>query len=192
MEALTDRGWAVWLYDRAGTGRSPPPPPDGTWRDQHPLAPGHPAHTHDWIAVLQRARQEGVPVVGLSWSAGLVPVLRAAAAGHLPDAHIDGEGPADRWSLVPPHGNELARLDPWDDAVWAGWEPLPLLASLSVPYARLQASLDHIHGPDDTHARRLHAAAVRPRPYARLSGRLHAHPLALIEAMRWALQALKD
>ena len=181
----------VWIYDRSGTGDSPPPERVEGWRGEHPLAPGHPAHTRDWQAVLAQARSEGVPVIALSWSAGIVPVLRAAAAGVRPDALVDGEGPADRWSIVPPSGNELTRLSPWEDADWAGWEPCALIKQLGTPYARLQAARDHIHDRDLHHAHRLMDAArsagwltreldVRP-------GRLHASPHAVAEAIRWAL-----
>ena len=193
LPLLTAAGWGVWLYDRAGTGESPPPPRLPGWRGAHPLAPGHPAHTRDWKAVLERARQEGVPVIALSWSAGVVPVLRAAAAGSRPDALVDGEGPADRWSIVPPSGNELAALDPWDEDDWAGWEPRALIKDLGVPYARLQAERDHIHDRDLHHARRLHAtaaAAGQPaHPLEVLPGRLHASPQVVLEALQWALTA---
>ena len=192
---LLEEKWGVWLYDRAGTGDSPPPPRLPGWRGDHPLAPGHPAHTHDWIAVLERARREGVPVIALSWSAGVVPVLRAAAAGVRPDALIDGEGPADRWSLVPPWGNELAMLDPWRASDWAGWEPRALVGSLGCPYGRLQAERDHIHDRDRHHARRLLDAAAQAglsvRPPDPLQGRLHAHPNATLDALEWGLTTAK-
>lgn len=191
LPLLLEAGWGVWLYDRAGTGDSPPPRRIPGWRGDHPLAPGHPAHTRDWRAVLERARQEGVPVIAMSWSAGVVPVLRAAAAGHRPDALVDCEGPADRWSIVPPGGNELADLDPWREADWAGWEPRALIGALGVPYARLQADRDHIHDRDLHHAARLTAAAQAAghpvRPLATLPGRLHASPDAVVEALQWAL-----
>jgi hypothetical protein len=191
MPLLAEADWGVWLYDRAGTGESPSPRRLPGWRGAHPLAPGHPAHTRDWKVVLERARQEGVPVIALSWSAGVVPVLRAAAAGARPDALVDGEGPADRWSIVPPGGNELAALDPWNEADWEGWEPRALMGSLGVPYARLQAERDHIHDRELHHARRLHAAAAAAgaptRPLDVLPGRLHASPQAVLAALQWAL-----
>ena len=193
LPLLIEAGWGVWLYDRAGTGESPPPRRLPGWRGAHPLAPGHPAHTRDWKAVLERARREGVPVIALSWSAGVVPVLRAAAAGSRPDALVDGEGPADRWSIVPPGGNELTALDPWDEADWAGWEPRALIGTLGVPYARLQAERDHIHDRDLHHARRLHETAVATglptRSLDVLPGRLHASPQAVLQALQWALAA---
>lgn len=177
---ITGHGWAIYLYDRAGTGRSPP---------AGPLAPGNRAHQEDWRAVLALARQERAPVVALTWSAGLLPVLQAAAAGDRPDALIDGEAPADRWSLVPPEGNELSALDPWDDGRWQGLEPAALIGALGAPYARLQGTRDHVHDAVVEHARRMIAAAqaaglavygLDPVP-----GLLHGHPLALLEALAW-------
>ena len=130
-------------------------------------------------------------MIAMSWSAGVVPVLRAAAAGHRPDALVDCEGPADRWSIVPPGGNELADLDPWHEADWAGWEPRAQISALEVPYVRLQAARDHIHDRDLQHAIRLTAAAQAAghpvRPLSILPGRLHASPDAVVEALRWAL-----
>lgn len=193
LPMLLEAGWGVWLYDRAGTGDSPPPRRIPGWRGEHPLAPGHPAHTRDWRTVLARARQDGVPVIAMSWSAGVVPVLRAAAAGDRPDALVDCEGPADRWSIVPPGGNELAGLDPWEEADWNGWEPRAQIGALGVPYARLQADRDHIHDRDLQHAVRLTAAAQagdhRVRPLSILPGRLHASPDAVVAALEWALAA---
>ncbi|MFT5684052.1 MAG: hypothetical protein ACI8RZ_004993, partial [Myxococcota bacterium] len=174
-----------------GTGGSPPPRRIPGWRGDHPLAPGHPAHTRDWQAVLSVAREEGVAVIAMSWSAGVVPILRAAAAGDRPDALVDCEGPADRWSIVPPGGNELADLDPWREADWAGWEPRALIGDLGVPYARVQAARDHIHDGDLQHATRITAAAQSAghpvRPLTILPGRLHASPDAVVEALQWAL-----
>ena len=191
LSLLHDAGWGVWLYDRAGTGDSPSPRRLPGWRGDHPLAPGHPAHTRDWQAMLHRARQEGVPVIALSWSAGIVPVLRAAAAGDQPDALVDGEGPADRWSIVPPTGNELSALDPWREDDWAGWEPRALIASLGCPYTRLQAERDHIHDRDLHHAHRLGQSAedagLPVRALDIQPGRLHASPHALLDALQWAL-----
>ncbi len=193
LPMLLEADWGVWLYDRAGTGESPPPRRIPGWRGEHPLAPGHPAHTRDWRTVLERARQEGVPVIALSWSAGVVPVLRAAAAGVRPDALVDCEGPADRWSIVPPGGNELAALDPLRESDWEGWEPRALIGALGCPYARLQAEQDHIHGADLHHADRLIAAArsagLAVRPPRILPGRLHASPQAVVEALDWALSS---
>lgn len=192
VETLTRRGWAVWFYDRAGTGDSPPGPPPRGWRSAHPLAPGSPTHTEDWQAVLAAARADGAPVVALSWSSGIIPVLRAAAAGDRPDALVDGEAPADRWSLVPPWPNELAALDPWDDTAWAGWEPAPLLRTLRRPYARVQGELDHVHGRMHTHAHRLVKIAEESgqpvRPPALLGGRLHAHPSYIVDVLAWAAE----
>lgn len=181
---LTGHALGVYLYDRAGTGRSSA---DG------PLTPGNPAHTEDWCAVLALARGEGVPVLALSFSAGILPVLRAAAEGHRPDALIDGEGPADRWSLVPPDGGELAAWDPWDDRRWVGLEAVSLIGQLGVPYARLQGAVDHVHGPMTEHARRLlvaaRAAGLPVLDPGVLAGALHGHPQATLEALAWASRA---
>ncbi|MFT4975323.1 MAG: hypothetical protein ACI8S6_001210 [Myxococcota bacterium] len=193
LSELTGRGWAVWLYDRSGTGDSPPGPAPTGWRRAHPLAPGNPAHTRDWTAVLAAARQESAPLVALSWSSGVVPVLRAAAAGERPDALVDAEAPADRWSLVPPRPSELAALDPWDETVWVGLEPQVLLAALQRPYARLQAEQDHVHGRMHHHSERMVAVAEASgqptRPPALLAGRLHAHPDHTVRVLEWAAEA---
>ncbi|MCA9711635.1 MAG: hypothetical protein KDK70_37715, partial [Myxococcales bacterium] len=185
LKDLFGLGWAVYVYDRAGTGRSPP---DG------PLRPGNPAHIDDWRAVLALARGEGRPVVALTWSAGVLPVLGAIAMGEPPDALVDAEAPADRWSLVPPEGNELSTLDPWLDASWAGMEPVSYLGDLSIPYARLQAQEDHVHGPMAEHARRMVAAARRAGvpvfDSGVLEGRLHGHPAAVLEALVWVQEQL--
>jgi len=192
LDDLTRRGWAVWFYDRAGTGDSPPAPLRSGWRAAEPLAPGNPAHTADWRAVLAAAQAEGAPVVALSWSAGIVPVLAAAARGHRPDALVDAEAPADRWSLVPPRPSALAGLDPWDDAAWAGWEPVALLPKLGCAYARLQAEQDHVHDRMHEHAHRMTAAAaaagLEVRAPALLAGRLHAHPEHAVRVLEWAAE----
>ena len=74
---LAREGWALWTYDRSGTGRSPSSPdPD--------LSPGNPAHLADWLAVLARARLVGIPVVALSWSSEIVPVLKGISEGFAP------------------------------------------------------------------------------------------------------------
>jgi len=198
---LTRRGWAVWLYDRAGTGRSPP---------AGDLLPGNPAHTEDWRAVVRHVRSsegrsgedrcsvERPPVVALSWSSGILPVLRAARSGDRPDALVDGEAPADRWSLVPPSGAKAPRLrqrDPWDDAAWDGLEAVAMLPTLERPYARLQAHFDHVHGVMHTHARRLQAAATAAglpsAPLEILPGRLPGHPIAVIDALEWAQESAR-
>jgi hypothetical protein len=188
LNDLIRRGWAVWLYDRSGAGLSPPGPHPG-------LAPGNPDHVEDWIAVLEEARAEGLPVVALSWSAGLIPILAAATRGHRPDALIDGEAPVDRWSLLPPAGGRpregLAERDLWRPADWEGSEALGLIAQLDRPYARLQATRDHMHGEMTHHADRIEAAARAAGlplwgPH-RLQGSLHAHPSAVLEALEWAL-----
>lgn len=182
------RGWAVWLYDRAGTGDSPP-------ATDPSLAPGNPAHDADWRAVLDLARADGVPRVAVTWSGGLVPVLRAAAAGNRPDALVDAEGPVDRWSLVPPAGNELSDRDPWDEDAWDGLEACALVSALGVPYARLQAEDDHVHGRMTHHALRLHEAAGRAglatRPLRLCEGALADHGMELVEALQWCLRQVR-
>lgn len=184
---LADQGLGLVLYDRAGTGGSP---------EAGPLTPGNRAHVEDFRAALALARQEGLPVIALSWSAGLLPVLRAAAEGDRPDALVDAEGPADRWSLVPPEGNELSTRDPWDDRLWRGLEPVALIGALERPYARLQAEIDHVHGPMTEHARRMLAAAGRAglpvHDPGLLAGRLHGHPAAVLEALRQVLEMAVD
>lgn len=176
---------AVYLYDRAGTGRSPA---------AGPLVPGNPAHDADWRAVLALAREEGAPVVALSFSSGLLPVLRAAAAGARPDAVVDAEAPADRWSLVPPDGGALAGKDPWRDRAWAGLEAVALIPDLGVPYARVQGALDHVHGAMTEHARRLVAAAQRAGlpvlDTGVQAGPLHGSPQITLDALRWAVAAV--
>ena len=180
-------GLALYTYDRSGTGASPA---------AGALTPGNPAHTEDWRGMLALARKEGLPVIALSWSSGVLPVLRAAAEGDAPDALIDGEGPADRWSLVPDSGNELARRDPWDDGWWVNMEPSALLPRLGVPYARLQAERDHVHGEMVEHHRRMLAAAeragLRTWPSEVLPGQLHGHPQALLDALTWVIEAIGD
>lgn len=176
--ALLDAGFALWAYDRAGTGGSAPGLHEG-------LAPGNPDHVADWRAALEAARAEGLPVLALSWSAGVLPVLRAAALGDRPDALVDAEGPADRWSLVPPGGNELSTLDPWSSAPWQEREPRLLLPELGVPYHRLQGVPDHVHGDCTEHAARMAAAAGTPLRI--LDGPIHGHGPHLVDILRQML-----
>lgn len=181
---IADIGLGLFVYDRAGTGASP---------EAGPLTPGNPSHTDDFRAVLALARSEGLPVIALSWSAGVLPVLRAAREGDRPDALVDVEGPADRWSLIPPGGNELSVRDPWDDRRWEGLEPAALLCALGVPYARLQGELDHLHGAVSEHARRMveaaRAAGLPVHDPGVLAGRVHGHPAAVLDAILWAIEA---
>ena len=189
---LESDGWSVWLYDRSGTGDSPSGPHQG-------LTPGNPDHRADWRAVLARARTEEAPVIALTWSGGLVPVMAAAARGDRPDALVDGEGPVDRWSLVPPtsfvatEGEELRARDPWDDRLWEGLEAVEQVADLGCPYARLQGHPDHVHGAMQHHAERLTSAAaaagVATRPLEVVAGPLHEHRHAVLETLRWARSA---
>lgn len=186
---LHDQGWALWTFDRRGSGQS---------RGRVPLTPGHPSHARDVTAVLERARGEGLPVVILSWSAGVLPVLKAAVAGSPPDALVDAEGPADRWSLRPPPGHgprdpDLDALDPWSEAHWHGREPVALLPQLGCPYGRLQARPDHVHGDCVVHAERMVDTARRAglllSPLEVLPGPLHGHGEALIHALSAAFDA---
>lgn len=128
---------AVWTYARSESFRTP----------------GNPVHVADARAVIAAARADGVSVAILTWSAGLIAGLRAADSMIL--GVIDVEGPADRWSLVPPGnaGHELAKLDPDDDAVWAGKEAITLVCPC--PYVRVQGEIDHVHGRMTWHADRL-------------------------------------
>jgi len=193
IRELMSDGWRIWLYDRSGTGDSPPGPTPG-------LAPGNPDHLADYRAVLARARAEGGPIVALTWSGGIVPVLAAAAQGDRPDAVVDGEGPADRWSLVPPIeapdsvGDEMRALDPWSDADWRGLESVSLIADLKCPYVRLQGNPDHLHGPMTLHADRVFEAARRAgavtRDPFRTDGPIHQHPGDVLEALAWVLGAI--
>jgi len=184
LRDLVGRELAVYLYDRAGTGTS---------QASGPLTPGNRAHTRDWQAMLALAREEGVPVVALSWSAGGIPVLQAAVHGERPDAWVDAEGPAERWSLVPPRGNELSEEDPWRDGAWALKEPARMIHRLAVPYARLQGTEDHVHGEMTEHALRMigaaQAADLKVLRYAPLVGHLHGHPAAVLTAIEWAIEA---
>ncbi len=111
------------------------------------------------------------------------------------EALVDGEGPADRWSLVPPAGNELSSRDPWDDVAWDGIEARTLLPSLAVPYARLQAERDHLHGTMTHHARRMDeaaaAAGLLSRPLRVVEGDLRDHPLELVDALQWSLRQVR-
>ena len=152
---LAREGWALWTYDRSGTGLSPTSPDPS-------LAPGNPAHIADWLAVLARARLVGLPIVALSWSSGIIPVLNAISQGIGPDALVDGEGPSDRRSLVPPRGPksiEMQQRDPWNDALWMGLEAEKMISKFRGPYARLQGEQDHVHGGMTMHANRMWTAA---------------------------------
>jgi len=182
LKDVISRGWAVYLFDRAGTGAS---------AAEGALTPGNPAHTADYTAVLRLAREEELPVVALSWSAGGIPVLRAAMLGDRPDSWVDVEGPADRWSLVPPQGNELSERDLWRDASWAMLEPIRMIRRFERPYARLQATRDHLHGDMILHAERMVAAATSAGLPVHiglpLEGHVHGHPAAILSAIDWAI-----
>ncbi len=193
VEQLNRRGLDVWLYDRSGTGDSPAGPLGY-------LTPGNPEHRRDWEVVLDAARVEGLPLVALTWSGGIVPVLAAAARGNRPDALVDGEGPVDRFSLLPPpgfrgsEGSELRERDPWDDAAWEDVEALRMIEHLQGPYARLQGMPDHVHGEMGLHAERISARAVEvglpTRELHVLGSPLHDRPRETVEALEWALGSL--
>jgi hypothetical protein len=194
--SLVAQGLAVVAYDRSGTGGSTP----GT-----PLTPGGGVHVQDFRAVLHAVRgrlQPGVPVGVLSFSSGILPPLRAGA----PIAFLlDGEAPADRFSLRPPQGADAPRDDilaglPTDrDDPWEGREPVALIGKCTCPYHRFQAEYDHVHGRLDTHARiMLESARAAGLPRVRangaeelalLPGRLHAHGRR-IEG--WILEAFEE
>ena len=193
IRELMSDGWRIWLYDRSGTGDSPPGPRPG-------LTPGNPDHLADWKAMLGRARADGGPVVALTWSGGIIPVLAAARDGLRPDALVDGEGPVDRWSLVPPAaipgsaGDELRALDPWKDEHWQDLEAVRLIEHLKCPYVRLQGNPDHLHGPMLLHAQRIIAAAASAGAAAgeplSTDGPLHQHPREVLEALTGVLPSI--
>ena len=190
VEQLLGRGLDVWLYDRSGTGDSPAGP-------RGYLTPGNPEHRRDWEVVLDEARVKGLPLVALTWSGGIVPVLAAATRGHRPDALVDGEGPVDRFSLLPPpgfrgsEGSELRDRDPWDDQAWYDVEAMQMLQHLRAPYARLQGTPDHVHGEMTLHARRIAERAVElglPTRSLTVQGApLHERPGEMIGAVSWVL-----
>lgn len=154
-------GIAVWTFDRSAGERTP----------------GNPVHIAEARAVFDRAAAEGVPTGFLTWSAGVIPALRSGApAAFL----VDAEGPADRFSLVPPGqpGHELATARVFDEAPWAGREAVELIRGWRAPYTRLQGTHDHQHGAMVLHARRMVAAAPDGR-LALYPGRLHAHGAAI-------------
>lgn len=193
--SLHTRGLAVVAYDRSGTGAS---------RGGIHLTPGEGVHVLDFRAVLRavRARLEpAVPVGVLSFSSGILPPLRSRETFAF---LLDGEAPADRWSLRPPHGAEapndptLAQLPTDRDEPWKGREPVRLIEGLSCPYHRFQAEYDHVHGRMALHAELMLEAARRAGlptvkangadRLALLPGRLHAHGRR-IEA--WILEAFE-
>lgn len=189
---LAAQGIAVITWDRRGTGRSPA---------AVDLSPGALAAVEDFQAVFDQVAsrvEPGTPFGVLSWSSGILPALRA---GRDLAFLLDGEAPADRWSLLPPQlpsSPDIGRMAAWslqEDAPWAGREPLPLLSRIRCPYHRLQAELDHVHGRFDLHARRMVEEARRVLPQALcnggtdvrpLAGRLHAHGATI---RQWILDA---
>ncbi len=169
--ALAEAGLAAWSFERS-EGLRPP---------------GDARTVAEVEAVLTAALAEGRPVGLLTWSAGLVPALRAAL--ELDDPRVvllaDAEGPADRFSLVPPGApdHELAKLDPWDDRLWDGREAVALVGRFRGRYLRLQAEEDHVHGRMAWHARRMVAAARHGRlngDGTLLPGRLDGHGAAIL------------
>jgi hypothetical protein len=157
-------GCTVWLWERSPGSR----------------APGNPVHVAETRAVLDLAAREG-PVGMLSWSGGVVNALLAA------DARVrflvDVEGPADRFSLVPPGGNELSARDRFDDDAWAGLEAVDLVRGFAGAYVRVQGARDHVHGPTDWHARRMVAAAPRGR-LVRVPGRVDRAGATVVALVR--------
>jgi hypothetical protein len=178
---LAEMGLATVLFDRSGTGDSAPGP-------LFDPRPGGPEARADWAALLDRARAEGRPILALSWSSGIVPVLQAAARGHRPDALLDAEGPADRFSLQAPAQHPLP--SPFADHPWAEIEPVALIGRLGVPYRRLQGDPDHVHGSYTDHARRLVEAATGPVAYDGLPGPLTEHPHRTLQAIAALLLAM--
>lgn len=178
---LAQMGLATVLFDRSGTGDSAPGP-------AFDPRPGGPEACADWAALLHEARSEGRPILALSWSSGLVPVLQAAARGHRPDALLDVEGPADRFSLQAPARWPLP--SPFSDHPWEELEPVALIGRLRVPYRRLQGDPDHVHGSYTDHARRLLEAATGPVAYDALPGPLSEHPQRILQAIVRAIEAL--
>ena len=177
--ALAEAGLAAWSFARS-EGQAPP---------------GDPGTVAETRAVLAAALAEGKPVALLTWSAGVVPALRAAL--DLDDPRVvliaDAEGPSDRFSLVPPGDPEhaLAKLSPFDERAWAGREAAELIGRFPGRYLRFQAEDDHVHGRMAWHARRMVAAArhgqLNGGDGALLPGRLDAHGPALLG---WIADAL--
>ncbi|MBN1334999.1 MAG: hypothetical protein JXB39_03465 [Deltaproteobacteria bacterium] len=183
-------GLALVAWDRSGTGWS---------GGSVPSTPGHPAHVQDFQAVYDAvaARAPAVPIGILSHSTGiLAPLYGDRLLAFL----VDGESPADRWTLLhPAHaGFDLAAYSLTDDPAWEGREPLAAVGRLRCPYHRLQAEIDHAQGRLDLHARLMVAAARRGgvprvecngRPDVRpLPGRLDAHGSAI---GHWILEAFE-
>jgi hypothetical protein len=156
--------------------------------------PGNPIHVADTRAVLAHALTEGPPVGLLTWSAGVVPALRATLEEPLPGTvHflVDCEGPCDRFSVVPPRqpAHELARADVNDDAPWAGIEAIRWIGAFPGRYHRVQALGDHVHGPMAWHARRMVAEARAGRLNEAgelLPGRIWEHGP---KVLRWLTEA---
>jgi len=179
-------------WDRSGTGWS---------GGAIPPTPGHPAHVVDFCAVFDTAaaRAPGVPIGVLSFSAGILPPLH----GERPIAFLlDGEAPADRWTLIPPAGSDAPRdpdlgaLPLGHDAAWVDREPVTAIGRIRCPYHRLQAEIDHVHGRLDLHARLMVEAARRGGvPRVECNGRWDVRPLPGRLSMhgptigRWILDA---
>lgn len=132
-------------------------------RSEGARTPGNPVHVEDTAAVIRHALAEGPPVGLLTWSAGVVPALRALLEHELRGVRflVDCEGPCDRFSVVPPRQpkHELASADVNDDDPWEGREAIRYIAAFPGRYHRVQAGVDHVHGPMVAHARRMVAAA---------------------------------
>lgn len=174
--ALAEMNLAAWTFARS-EGQAPP---------------GNARTVQECATVLRAALAEGRPVALLTWSAGVIPALRAALQVQDPRivALIDVEGPADRFSLVPPGEDDhpLATRDPWDDAAWEGLEAVALIGRFPGRYLRVQGEDDHVHGPHTAHARRMVDAArdgcLNTGDGALLPGRVAAHGPTILEWVR--------
>lgn len=155
--------YAIWTFERGPGARTP----------------GNPAHIDDCRTVVAAARAEGRPWALWTWSAGVVPALHVAEGA---TAFVDVEGPADRLSLVPPQGNEMAGWDPFDDAPWAGREAVELVKGFTGRYLRIQGSDDHQHGPALVHARQMQRASGGE--LLLLPGRVWDHGAEIAAAVR--------
>jgi hypothetical protein len=172
---LAEEGLAAWTFARS-EGVAPPGGQD----------------TVDEVkAVLAAALAEGAPVVLLTWSAGVIPALRAAIELGDPRvvALVDVEGPADRFSLVPPGAvdHTFWQRDVWDETAWAGVEAAALLPAFRGRYRRAQGEADHVHGRMPWHAVRMVDAAREGRlndGEGLLPGRVDDHADALVRWLR--------
>ena len=90
---------------------------------------------------------------------------------------IDYEGPSSRAYTAGCEGNQGMTRPPWppgldcgDDAYWGEREAQSHMATVTVPYQRIQRAQDHVHGTDAGHAVALYQAALDgPSPWVRLN-----------------------